>query len=151
MKRLVQCAVVLLSPLVLTISAPGVRAQAQPKPGKPNVLLIVADDLGYGDVGCYGCRDIRTPNLDRLAREGTQLTDCYAFPICTPTRAALITGRYPQRFGFDWVIRYTEKDRGLPARGASLPALLKKQGYATALYGKWHLGYRPEFGPNAHG
>jgi arylsulfatase A-like enzyme len=113
--------------------------------------LIVADDLGYGDIGPYGSKQIRTPNIDRLATEGVRLTDCYAFPVCTPTRAALITGRYPQNFGFDWVIKSDEKLRGLPATGASLPALLKKRGYATALYGKWHLGYKPEFGPNAHG
>jgi arylsulfatase A-like enzyme len=117
----------------------------------PNVVLIVADDLGYADLGSYGGRDIRTPNLDRLAQEGIRLTDFYAFPVCTPSRAALITGRYPQNFGFDWVIKADEKDRGLPATGASLPALLKKRGYATALFGKWHLGFKPEFGPNAHG
>jgi arylsulfatase A-like enzyme len=116
------------------------------------VLLIVADDLGYGDLGCYGSRDIRTPNLDRLAAGGVRLTDCYASaPICSPTRASLITGRYPQRDGFEWVINYNEKDRGLSVGATSLPRLLKRQGYATALFGKWHLGYRPQFGPNAHG
>src|SRR5207237_5954366 len=66
-------------------------------------------------------------------------------------RASIITGRYPQRAGFEWVIRYTEKDRGLLAKGASLPALLKKQGYTSGLFGKWHLGYKEEFAPNAHG
>jgi arylsulfatase A-like enzyme len=116
------------------------------------VLLIVSDDLGYADLGCYGGKDIRTPNLDRLAEQGVRLTDFYASsPICTPTRASLITGRYPQRFGFDWVIRYDEKDRGLPSRGVSLPQLLRRRGYATALFGKWHLGYKPRFAPNAHG
>jgi arylsulfatase A-like enzyme len=126
-------------------------SQPEPKGPRPNILLIVADDLGYGDFGCYGCRDIHTPAADRLAKEGVRLTDFYASPVCTPTRASLITGRYPQNFGFDWVIGYREKDRGLPAKGASLPALLKKEGYATALIGKWHLGYRDEFAPNAHG
>jgi arylsulfatase A-like enzyme len=116
------------------------------------VLLIVADDLGYADLGCYGGKGIRTPNLDRMAERGVRLTDFYASsPICTPTRASLITGRYPQRFGFDWVIRYDEKDRGLPSRGASLPQLLRNRGYETALFGKWHLGYKPRFAPNAHG
>jgi arylsulfatase A len=119
---------------------------------RPNILLIVADDLGYGDLGCYGSKDIRTPRLDRLAEEGARLTDFYASaPVCSPTRASLITGRYPQRSGFEWVIRYTEKDRGLPAGPGSLPLLLKKAGYATGLQGKWHLGYREAFGPNAHG
>lgn len=123
-----------------------------PKSPRTNVLVILVDDLGYGDLGCYGSRDIRTPSIDKLAKEGVRLTDCYAAaPVCTPTRAALITGRYPQRSGFEWVIRYTEKDRGLPASEASLPRLLKKAGYATGLFGKWHLGYRAEFGPNAHG
>jgi len=127
-------------------------ALADEQPTKrPNVLLIVVDDLGYADLGCYGGKDIRSPNLDRLAKQGVRLTDFYASPVCSPTRASLITGRYPQRFGFDWVIRYNEKDRGLPVDGNSLPALMKKRGYATALYGKWHLGYKPEFAPNAHG
>lgn len=124
----------------------------KPKPRRPNILLIVVDDLGYGDLGCYGSRDIRTPHIDKLAQEGVRLTDCYAAaPVCSPTRAALITGRYPQRSGFEWVIRYTEKNRGLPASDASLPRLLKSAGYATGLFGKWHLGYKPEYGPNAHG
>jgi len=118
----------------------------------PNIVIILADDLGYGDLGCYGSKEIRTPNIDRLAKQGVRLTDCYsAAPVCTPTRAALLTGRYPQHFGFDWVVRYTEKDRGLPATGFSLAKQLKSAGYSTALFGKWHLGYKPEFGPNAHG
>jgi arylsulfatase A-like enzyme len=119
---------------------------------RPNLLLIVADDLGYGDLGCYGSRVIRTPHLDRLAREGVRLTDAYASaPVCSPTRASLITGRYPQRAGFEWVIRYTEKDRGLAVSATGLPGLLKRAGYATGLFGKWHLGYKADFAPNAHG
>jgi arylsulfatase A-like enzyme len=138
--------------LLLLAASAGVLPAQETKPARrPNVLLILIDDLGYGDLGCYGCRDIRTPNIDQLARDGVRLTDCYASPVCSPTRAALITGRYPQRFGFDWVIRYGDRDRGLPASETSLPRLLKKQGYATGLMGKWHLGYKPEFGPNAHG
>src|SRR5215510_12460398 len=87
----------------------------------PNIVFILSDDLGYGDLGCYGCKDIRTPNIDRLAKQGVRLTDCYsAAPVCTPTRAALLTGRYPHHFGFEWVVRYTEKDRVLPATGFSL-------------------------------
>jgi arylsulfatase A-like enzyme len=128
------------------------RTAAEEKPRRPNVLFILVDDLGYADLGCYGAKDIRTPHLDKLAKDGVRLTDCYAAaPVCSPTRAALITGRYPQRAGFEWVIRYTEKQRGLPAAAASLPKVLKKGGYATGLFGKWHLGYTPEFGPNAHG
>src|SRR5687768_4681785 len=120
----------------------------------PNVVLVMMDDLGYGDLGSYGATDVRTPNIDRLAREGVRLTDAYASgAVCTPTRAALISGRYQQRVGLEWVLTGSPADRelGLPAAGASLPALLRTHGYATGLVGKWHLGWKPEFGPNAHG
>ncbi len=128
------------------------QRQAQQAAGKPNVVLIIMDDLGYGDIGSYGVTDARTPNLDRLAREGVRLTDAYSNGAnCTPTRAALISGRYQQRVGIEWPFNSNEQDRGLPVTGTSLPALLKKSGYATGLVGKWHLGFKPEFGPNAHG
>src|SRR5271154_3642960 len=124
--------------LSLPLTVSGQEKQAELR--RPSVLLIVADDLGYGDLGCYGGKDIRTPRLDRLAEEGARLTDFYASaPVCSPTRASLITGRYPQRSGFEWVIRYIEKDRGLPVTETSVARLLKKQGYATGLFGKWHL------------
>ena len=142
----------LLAFLVMTALGSETLAGAARLPDKPNVLLIVADDLGYGDLGCFGCKDIRTPHVDSLAAQGVRLTEFYASaPVCTPTRASLITGRYPQHFGFEWVILAREKDRGLPATGASLPELLRQRGYATALYGKWHLGFRRRFAPNAHG
>jgi arylsulfatase A-like enzyme len=119
---------------------------------KPNVVLIIMDDMGYGDIGSTGVRDARTPNLDRLAREGVRLTNSYAnAAVCTPTRAALISGRYQQRVGIEWVFASTDTDRGLPVTGRSLPVLLKTSGYSTGLVGKWHLGFKPEFGPNAHG
>jgi len=121
---------------------------------RPNVVLILMDDLGYGDLGSYGVPDAKTPNLDRLAREGLRLTDAYANgPSCSPTRAGLITGQYQQRYGIEWPLGAVPGDsvRGLPATGASLPALLKANGYATGLIGKWHLGFTSEFGPNAHG
>ena len=122
----------------------------QPAP-PPNVLLIVTDDLGYGDLGSYGASDVRTPNIDRLAAEGVRLTDFYASgATCTPTRAALITGRYQQRVELERPLG-SGVDSGLPAGGRSLPHLLRSNGYATALIGKWHLGYKPEFSPNAHG
>jgi arylsulfatase A-like enzyme len=151
MNRFVTLVILLLGGAVVGTGMLFHRTEDHPKSTTPNILLIVADDMGYADLGCYGSKDIRTPNLDRLAQDGVRLTDCYAFPICSPTRAALITGHYPQRNGFDWVINYTEKNRGLSAKKPTLAGMLKKQGYATALFGKWHLGYKPEFGPNAHG
>jgi arylsulfatase A len=138
----------ILAALILGASP---QAQAQ---RSPNVVLVMMDDLGYGDLGSYGAPDIRTPNIDRLAREGVRLTDAYANgAVCTPTRAALITGRYQQRVGLEWVLTAspTDRERGLPAVETSLPALLRTNGYATGLIGKWHLGSKPEFGPNAHG
>ena len=121
---------------------------------KPNVVLIMMDDMGYGDLGSYGARDVRTPNIDRLARQGVRLTDGYSNGhVCTPTRAALISGRYPQRFGLERALTLAPADSalGLPVTGTSLPALLKSNGYATGLIGKWHLGFKRDFNPQAHG
>ena len=124
-------------------------------PPRPNVILIVADDLGYGDLGSYGAPDIKTPNLDTLAHDGVRLTDYYAnAPVCTPTRAALITGRYQQRVLLERPLDTNAGvglEQGLPVTGRSLPQLLKNAGYATALVGKWHLGFKPEYHPNRHG
>ncbi len=143
-----------MTALIIALLSLGV-AQSRPQPvGKPDVVLILMDDLGYGDVGSYGGTDARTPNIDRLAREGVRLTDAYANgAVCTPTRAAFISGRYQQRVGLEWVLTGAPADRdlGLPATGTSLPGLLKTNGYATGLIGKWHLGFKREFGPNAHG
>jgi arylsulfatase A-like enzyme len=119
---------------------------------KPNIVLVIMDDVGYGDYGSYGAPDIKTPNIDRLARDGVKFTDFYAAPTCTPTRAALISGRYQQRVALEAPLPSPPAGgRGLPATGRSLPQLMKNGGYATGLVGKWHLGYRPEFQPNAHG
>jgi arylsulfatase A-like enzyme len=140
----------LAAALLLGASAPLPAQTTRP----PNVVLILMDDLGYGDLGSYGAPDVRTPNIDRLAREGVRLTNAYANgAVCTPTRTALITGRYQQRFRLEWALGATPGDLelGLPATGTSLPALLKANGYATGLVGKWHLGWKPEFGPLTHG
>jgi arylsulfatase A-like enzyme len=130
------------------------HAQA-PAAGKPNIVLIMTDDMGYADLGAYGGRDIKTPNIDSLARDGVRLTDFYANAAsCTPTRAGLISGRYQQRSGLEAPLGHRaskDAERGLVATGRSLPQLLKNSGYHTALIGKWHLGYKIEFSPNAHG
>src|SRR5262245_17772005 len=134
---------------------PGIPAGQEPSGSarvRQDVVLIVLDDLGYGDLGCYGCPDIRTPNIDRLARRGVRFTDFYANgPVCTPTRAALLTGRYQQRVGLEWAIAPGDKEPGLPVEETSIARMLKRSGYVTGLFGKWHLGYRREFGPLAHG
>jgi arylsulfatase A-like enzyme len=128
-----------------------VAARAQ-SAARPNVLLILIDDMGYADVGCYGSKDILTPNIDRLAREGVRLTDCYSNgPVCTPTRCGLMTGRYQQRFGLEWALGPGVKGYGLHASNHTIARYLKNAGYKTAIFGKWHLGYEPEVGPNRHG
>jgi len=107
---------------------------------RPNILLIVSDDLGYADIGVYGSRDIPTPNIDRLAREGVRFTNGYVSgPYCSPTRAGLMTGRYPQRFGFEFNPDGSP-DYGLPLTEMTMADRLKAGGYHTALFGKWHLG-----------
>ncbi|MBD0369724.1 MAG: sulfatase-like hydrolase/transferase [Pyrinomonadaceae bacterium] len=134
-------------------------AAAKAKPSdirRPNVLFILADDLGYGDLSCFGRPDYSTPNLDRLAQQGIRFTNAYsASPVCTPTRCAFITGRYPARttVGLEEPLAWKKNlgDRvnvlGLSPEHPTIASLLKKNGYATSLVGKWHLGYLPRFGP----
>ena len=138
--------------LVIVLALAGSPARAQ-QPSRPNVILIVMDDVGYGDYGSYGAPDIRTPNIDSLAKTGTRLTDFYAAPSCSPTRAALLTGRYQQRVRIEVPLPSARAagEQGLRPTGHSLPQLLKNHGYRTALIGKWHLGYKQEFSPGAHG
>jgi len=113
--------------------------------------VILTDDQGYEDAGCYGSPDIDTPNLDRMAAEGVRFTDFYsAAPSCTPSRAALMTGCYPQRVSLPNVIG-PKSNIGINANEVTLAEVLKTQGYATACYGKWHLGHHPEFLPTRHG
>lgn len=123
---------------------------------RPNILFILADDLGYGDLSCFGRPDYQTPNLDRLAAQGVRFINAYsASPVCTPTRCAFITGRYPSRTRVGLEEPLTERgdlgDRaktlGLPPDHPTIASLLKQSGYDTALAGKWHLGYLPNFGP----
>ena len=129
--------------------------RAQPTAPRPNIVLIITDDVGYGDLGSYGAPDIKTPNIDSLAKAGVRFTQFYANgSSCTPTRAGLISGRYQQRFALEGPLGHAatpDGTKGLPAAGQSLPQLLRNQGYATGLVGKWHLGYLPQFSPKAHG
>ena len=136
--------------VTLAFAAP---AAAQAQQSRPNVILIITDDVGYGDIGSYGAPDIKTPNIDSLAKNGTRLTDFYAAPNCSPTRAMLISGRYQQRYRIENPLgaARTAQEQGLRATGRTLPQLVKNNGYRTGLVGKWHLGYKPEFSPNAHG
>src|SRR6266850_512291 len=124
-------------------------------PRRPNILFILADDLGYGDLSCYGRPDYRTPVLDAFARQGIKFMSAYAAaPVCTPTRCAFVTGRYPQRLAVGLEEPLTSNsptDAGLPPDHPTVASLLKKNDYETALFGKWHLGWKPEYGPNRHG
>jgi arylsulfatase A-like enzyme len=128
---------------------------AQTPGRRPHILFILADDLGYGDLSSYGRPDYQTPVLDRMVRQGMKFTSAYAAaPVCTPTRCAYITGRYPQRLrvGLEEPLTSTSPpDIGLPPDHPTIASRLKAAGYDTALVGKWHLGWRPEFGPNRHG
>jgi arylsulfatase A len=118
---------------------------------QPNVVLIFADDLGYGDLACYGHPTIRTPNLDRLAAEGMRFTQFYvAAPLCTPSRASLLTGRYPMRTGLNTVL-FPHSTGGLPDSELTIAAMLQQRGYATGIVGKWHLGHLPQYLPTRHG
>src|SRR2546430_2914555 len=123
----------LIAAFLAALMFSNVAAQANVRANsRPSVVLILMDDLGYGDIGSYGVTDARTPNLDRLAREGIRLTDAYANASnCSPTRTGLITGQYQQRYGIEWPLGSVAGDsaRGLPVTGASLPALLKKNRY----------------------
>jgi arylsulfatase A-like enzyme len=118
---------------------------------RPNILLIVSDDLGYADLGIHGSRDIPTPNIDRLARDGIRFTDAYVSgPYCSPTRAGLMTGRYPQRFGYEFNPDGS-RDYGLPLTETTMAERLKAAGYRTALFGKWHLGSADRLHPMRRG
>ncbi len=122
---------------------------------KPNIIVIFADDMGYGDMSNNGHPTIRTPHLDQMTAEGQKWTSFYsASPVCTPSRAALLTGRYAVRSGMEskaYGVLFPDSTGGLPASEVTLPEMLKGAGYATGMVGKWHLGHLPDFLPTRHG
>ncbi len=122
---------------------------------KPNIIVIVADDMGYAEMGCQGNKDVPTPHIDSLAKNGVRFTSGYvSCPVCSPTRAGLLTGRYQQRFGHEFnpgPAQQASTQFGLPLTEVTLPSRLKSAGYATAMVGKWHLGYQPAYHPLQRG
>lgn len=131
----------------LAFTPPSSQAAERP----PNVVLILADDLGYGDLGCYGAGNIRTPRLDRMAAEGLRLTHfLVSQAVCTASRASLMSGCYANRVGMSGALNHTSRN-GIHPEETLLPEIFKKQGYATACFGKWHLGTLPQFFPTRNG
>ena len=128
---------------------------AQPKTKKPNVIVIVADDLGWADLGCQGSKDVPTPNIDSIARNGVRCTNGYvSCPVCSPTRAGLMTGRYQQRFGHEFnpgPPAKAEPNFGLPLSQTTIADMMRRLGYRTGLIGKWHLGYTAKYHPLERG
>ena len=140
----------ILKAIALSLLVGGGPALAATPEAKPNCVLILIDDMGYGDVGAFGSKVNRTPNIDRMAQEGMRMTSFYASPVCTPSRAQFMTGCYAKRVSMAKVI-FPECPTGLSTNENSVAKLLKGQGYATMCIGKWHLGDQREFLPIRHG
>ncbi len=138
---------VVLVLLALSIQSTATAADAK----QPNIVIFLADDLGYADLGCYGAADIRTPNLDAMAKDGVRFTNfCVAQAVCTASRAALLSGCYPNRIGMAGALNHTSTT-GIHPDEFLLPEMFHEIGYATACFGKWHLGTKPEFFPTRNG
>lgn len=135
--------------VLLSCAAPQPVEQANGRAGaRPNVIVIIADDLGYGDTSAYGSPIIRTPNLDAMAADGVRFTRGYvSHPVCAPSRAALLTGRYQERFGYEFNPVGRDREGGVAITETMSPALMKQAGYATGMVGKWHLGRSQGFHP----
>ncbi len=128
------------------------RVAADTDTDRPNIIFIFIDDQGYYDLGCYGATEVETPRIDALARKGVRFTDYYAAaPICSPSRAALLTGCYPRRTGNEVWVHRPDSETGIPPSKLTIAELFKKEGYATACIGKWHLGFREPFLPENQG
>ncbi|MHC5023117.1 MAG: sulfatase family protein [Planctomycetota bacterium] len=140
---------IVLGMLVSMLAGRGLASMDPPEP--PNVVIIFADDLGYGDLGVYGATEIQTPHLDRMAAEGMRLTSFYvAQPVCSASRCALLTGCYPNRLGITGALGPGSR-RGLQDAETTLAEICQSRGYATAVFGKWHLGHHEPFLPSKHG
>ena len=140
--------------LLLLIALTGIHSYSQTQ--RPNIIYIMTDDMGYGDLSGYGRKDYQTPNLDKLASQGMKFINAYsAGPLCTPTRTAFMTGRYPARtpVGLMEPLTHTKRDSayGLTSEYPSIASLMKAGGYKTALIGKWHLGFLPQHSPVKNG
>ena len=144
----------LLAPtaILLLVSACAQNAATADAEAPPNVIIILADDLGYGDIGAYGASRIRTPNIDELAKRGLLFTQGYASAnVCSPSRAGLMTGRYAIRSGLAWKVVTAAATHGLPDEEETLAELVKRRNYSTMFVGKWHLGNFPAYSPLDHG
>jgi len=141
-------------PLAIVNCTMSLRSEAKETQSKPNIILIMADDMGYGDIGCFGSKSIKTPVLDKMAADGIKFIDYHSNgAVCTPTRAALLTGNYQQRTGLEGVIKAQIDKRiyGIAESEVTMGEIFQKSGYQTGIFGKWHLGYQPEFNPTHHG
>src|SRR4051812_33421813 len=144
------------NPLVILFIMAPLLLQGQKKDSRPNIIYIMADDMGYADLSCYGQKNYKTPNIDRLAAQGVKFMNAYAAaPVCTPTRTAFMTGKYPARteVGLHEPLEWSARDSaiGLTPDQPSMASMLRKAGYETFLVGKWHLGFSPENSPTKNG
>ena len=140
----------------LLLACDNVAQAKRTKSKRPNIVVIISDDMGYADIGCHGCKDIKTPSIDSIARNGVRFTNGYvSCPVCSPTRAGLATGRYQQRFGHEYNTGPPpgglRENVGLPLTEVTIANVLKSAGYATGAVGKWHLGMVPHFHPFKRG
>jgi arylsulfatase A len=141
-KYLKSCAIILVTILLFACS----------EEEKPNIVIFFTDDQGYADLGCYGAEGFETPHIDQLAKEGIRFTNFYVpATVCTPSRAGLLTGRYPKRSNMHEAVLFPFSESGLSTEEFTMAEMLKSAGYSTACIGKWHLGHKPEFMPNNHG